>query len=425
MSRLKPTRNSFCNRLQFRIAKQAKGAGKLATGSFFRGYWVSVSTTIAHETSVWTAQAVAAIADQQLPTIPLITAADVHDALPGFQLWDCWPFETPLGATVRFDGWTAWVVMCAPRDVHPDLRHDIARLRLMLERDGAWRDCGYLLPEELNPGSREWAGSTVFDPASGRVTLFYTATGRRGDTGRSFEQRLFQTTGSLEEVGEAIRVTGWSEPVESVAADGKHYVIVNQTVGAPGFIKGFRDPFHFRDPADGVDYLLFTASDAASSSAFNGVIGLTRANGAGFDSWSLLPPLVSANGVNNEMERPVLRVQGERYYIFWSTQRRTFDPAGPSGPNGLYGMVADRLAGPWRPLNGTGLVAPNPAEEPVQTYSWWVMDNLEVAGFIDNWGLKGRSVTEQPDLVVSTFGGVPAPRFRIALEGETAQIVNR
>mgnify|MGYP000045850640 FL=1 len=267
-----------------------------------------------------------------------------------------------------------------------------------------------------------FAASAV-DPATGQVTLFYTATGRRGDTGRSFEQRLFQTSGMLEHVDGLVRVVGWSDPVESVAADGQHYVIVNQSVGQPGFIKGFRDPFHFRDPADGTDYLLFTASDAGSDAAFNGVVGVARASCAGFAEWSLLPPLVSANSVNNEMERPVLRVQDGRYYLFWSTQRRTFDPAGPTGPNGLYGMVADRLSGPWRPLNGTGLVAPNPAQEPVQTYSWWVMDNLEVAGFIDNWGLAGRSLADQPELVVSTFGGVPAPRFRIALDGDSAQIV--
>ena len=414
--------NRLCNRLQFKIPGSTKDSG-LSCFTRFWGYWVSDLATIARETSAWTPAAVAAIADRPLPTIPLVTAADIKDALPGFQLWDCWPFETPEGATVVLSGWTPWVIMCAPRDVHPDLRHDIARLRLMLERDGVWRDCGYLLPDDLNPGSREWAGSTVYDPATGQVTLFYTVTGRREDSGRSFEQRLFQTTGRLEQSDDAIRISGWCPAVESVAADGTHYVIVNQTVGAPGFIKGFRDPFHFRDPADGTDYLLFTASDAGSAEAFNGVVGLARAAGPGFADWSLLPPLVTANGVNNEMERPVLRVQDGRYYLFWSTQRRTFDPSGPTGPNGLYGMVADRLAGPWKPLNGTGLVAPNPEEEPVQTYSWWVMDTLEVAGFIDNWGLKGRSVIEQPELVVSTFGGVPAPRFRIALDGETAQIV--
>ncbi len=287
-----------------------------------------------HGTTVWTRAAVAAIAGQQVRAIPLICAADLHDALPGFQLWDCWTIETPQGATVGLDGWTPWVIMCAPRDLHPDLRHDVARLRLMLERDGVWRDCGYLLPDELNPGSREWAGSTLYDAASGRVTLFYTVTGRRGDSGRSFEQRLFQTSGKLERAGDTIRVTGWSEPVESVAADGRTYVIVNQTVGEPGFIKGFRDPFHFRDPADGADYLLFTASDPASTSSFNGVVGLARAAGPGFSGWTLLPPLVSAAGVNNEMERPVLRVHGGRYYLFWSTQRRTFDPAGRLVPTG-------------------------------------------------------------------------------------------
>lgn len=120
----------------------------------------------------------------------------------------------------------------------------------------------------------------------------------------------------------------------------------------------------------------------------------------------------------------MLRVRDGRYYLFWSTQRRTFDPAGPTGPNGLYGMVAQRLAGPWQPLNGTGLVAPNPPEEPFQTYSWWVMDSLEVVGFIDHWGLQGRSLEDYPELVISQFGGVPAPRFRIALDGETAQIVS-
>jgi len=178
---------------------------------------VPESITISRITSRWLPEQVAAIAQQQVPAIPVIGAADVHDALPGFQLWDCWTFETPQGATVVLDGWTPWVVMCAPRDVQPDLRHDIARLRLMLERDCIWRDCGFLLPEDHNPGPREWAGSTVYDAASGRVTLFYTATGRRGDTGRSFEQRLFQTSGKLELAGDMVRVTDWSEPVESVA----------------------------------------------------------------------------------------------------------------------------------------------------------------------------------------------------------------
>ncbi len=127
--------------------------------------------------------------------------------------------------------------------------------------------------------------------------------------------------------------------------------------------------------------------------------------------------------MNNELERPILRYVDGRYYVFWSTQKKTFAPDGPSGPNGLYGMVSDTLFGPYRPLNGTGLVAPNPAAEPLQTYSWWITDALDVIGFVDLWGLNGRSVDADPSLVAQHFGGVPAPCFRIALSGDRAQIV--
>jgi levansucrase len=376
-----------------------------------------------NKTTRWTARQVAAINSATIPQIPKITASDVRPAIPGLMLWDSWPVQLADGATVEVDGWELWVIMCASRDLHPDDRHDVARLRLAMHRAGEWRDCGYLLPDDLNPGAREWAGSTVYDPATDALTLFYTATGRRGEATRSFEQRLFQTSGRLVVEPGSVSATDWSYPLENIVSDDDHYMIANEAVGRPGFIKGFRDPFHFRDPADGADYLLFTASLKASTSEFNGVIGIARAEGEGLVSWQILPPLLSADEINNEMERPILRFVNGLYYAFWSTQTRTFAPDGPKGPNGLYGMVADTLFGPYRPLNGTGLVAANPLEEPLQSYSWWVTADLEVAGFIDHWGLEGRCLEGNPDLVISQFGGTPAPRFRIALDGDKAHIV--
>jgi levansucrase len=370
--------------------------------------------------SAWLGKHVEQTRRLSIPAIPIIEQRDVKDILPGFQLWDCWPFETPDGRTVSLDGQTPWVIMCAPRDLHPDLRHDVARLRLMLEKDGAWQDCGYLLSEEINPGSREWAGSTVYDAQTGQVTLFFTAAGRPGDKGKSFEQRLFQTHGTLQQDGGRIAVTGWSAATESVVADSVHYMVVNQATGVPGFIKGFRDPFHFRDPLNGRDYLLFTASDPKSSSAFNGIIGI--AEGDDLTGWSLLPALISADGVNNELERPMMRRVNGHYYVFWSTQRKVFSPDVQSGPTGLYGMVADALTGPYRPLNGSGLVAPNPDAEPYQTYSWWVSDTLDVTGFVDLWGLAGKDPAADPSLVAQHFGGVLAPRFRLVLDGDRAHI---
>ena len=63
---------------------------------------------------------------------------------------------------------------------------------------------------------------------------------------------------------------------EAVVADGARYVVVDQEDGEPGFIKAFRDPFPFRDPATGEDYLLFTGSMADSTTDFNGCIGIAR-----------------------------------------------------------------------------------------------------------------------------------------------------
>jgi levansucrase len=373
--------------------------------------------------SRWTAKHVAALGDALIPQIPKISAVDVSSAIPGLMLWDMWPVQHLDGTTVRIDERELWVIMSAPRDLHPDKRHDVARLRLALYDNGNWQDCGFLLPDELNPGAREWAGSTVYNPATQALTLFYTATGRRGEATPSYEQRLFQTTGRLLAEGGSVRAADWSEPHENVVSDDHHYIVAREAAGRPGYIKAFRDPYHFCDPADATDYLLFTASLKSSSSEYNGVVGIARADGRALDTWQILPPLLSADGLNNEMERPVLRIVDGRYYCFWSTQRRTFAPGGPAGPNGLYGMVADSLFGEYRPLNGSGLVAANPLDEPLQSYSWWVTDTLEVAGFIDHWGLEGRALQDNPALVISQFGGTPAPRFSIAVDGDSAHII--
>ncbi len=380
---------------------------------------------IAEVTSQWCPAHVSAIADLAPHAIPLVTRADVAPIIPGLDLWDLWPVQLIDGSTAQFDGATVWMILSAPLIPDPDKRHDMARIRLATLKDGAWADCGNLLPDGFNIGSREWAGTALYDPATRGLTLFYTAAGYKGEASSSFAQRLFQTTGQLVVENGIAKVSGWSPLEESFASDGEHYVIVNQAEGVPGFIKGFRDPAHFRDPVSGEDYLFFTGSLKQAQSDWNGVIGVARARGGNHDNWELLPPLVSADGLNNELERPVMIHRDGLYYIFWSTQRKVFAPDGPSGPNGLYGMVADSLFGPYRPLNGTGLVAANPDAAPFQTYSWWVTNDLTVHGFVDLIDVAGLSdVVDDPAWRRAHFGGVPSPVFRITLDGDRAFVDN-
>jgi levansucrase len=85
-------------------------------------------------------------------------------------------------------------------------------------------------------------------------------------------------------------------------------------------------------------------------------------------------------------------------------------------------MVASSVAGPWEPLNGSGLVAANPEEAPFQAYSWWVDAELNVWGFVDYPACTPDTRRDDPAWRRARFGGTPAPVFRLALEADKAFI---
>lgn len=373
--------------------------------------------------TAWTPAHIHALTVDARHTIAPIRASDVARVSDAIDIWDSWPVQTRDGAVASFEGRELWMALSAPYARDIQLRHHCARIRL-LERDGrAWRDCGNLFADGFTPGSREWAGSAVYDPETQSVTVYFTAAGRRGGATSTFEQRLFQTTGRLARTHDGWTGREWRAPVECVRADDQWYVRVVQAEGKPGEIKAFRDPAYFRDPVDGAEYLFFTASLPQSTSAFNGAIGVARAARNGATGWTLQAPVITADRLNNELERPHVVVSGGLYYVFWSTQQCVFAPDGPQGPNGLYGMVAREVLGPYTPLNGSGLVAANPASEPFQSYSWWVLNTLDVVSFIDFWGLEGRDAASDPALARRHFGGTFAPRFSLRLDGARAEIV--
>lgn len=371
-------------------------------------------------TTAWSARAVTAIADNPVQVTPLIDAAGVAPILPGLDLWDYWPLQERDGRTAAIAGGTLYMLLSAPRLPDPDQRHAVARIRLMHQSASGWRDLGNALPDGFAPGSREWSGSAIISADHRRVTLYFTAAGHRGEAAPSFDQRLFETSATLVIETGVPRLTDWTSPVESLASDGHIYANEMAGGGAIGTIKAFRDPAWFCDPADGAEHLVFSGSLAQSSSPWNGAVGLARRDGGG-GQWRLRPPIITADGINNELERPHVIHHQDSYYCFWSTQARVFAPPGPAGPTGLYGMVANRLEGAWTPLNSTGLVFANPPAAPVQAYSWLVLADLSVISFIDRPGLAGEP--DDPSLARRHFGGTPAAPLRLALAGDRAHLV--
>jgi levansucrase len=423
---------SSCKRLLTSFAIVLINASQLMRGSvLFKKSVNSLSQTIPERWPVsrWLASDVAAIDPSIMPCAPTITAEQAAPILDGVYLWDVWPVQLDDGIVPTVAGGQLWVVMSAPDNGDPDSRHSIARWRLFLVKDNIWQDCGLIFPDGLTPGSREWSGSVRLNPDTNRVTAWLTAAGRRGDVEKSVEQRLFVTQGTLDLSGPHPVVTDWSTPVEAVAPDHEAYIDTALDQGPPGRINGFRDPYWFRDPADGQGYILFTASKPNAGHSHTGLIGIAMANDVdGAGAYTLLPPLIDATGTSNELERAHMFVKDGLYYLFWSTQRTMFaDGTGfaegtGSAPSGLYGMVAQTLFGPYQPLNGTGLVLANPPQEPKQAYCWQILPNGDVYSFVDHWGLNGRSLQDHPELYVSQFGGTIAPILKIEIDGYQTRV---
>ena len=216
-------------------------------------------------------------------------------------------------------------------------------------------------------------------------------------------------------------MVGPPPPIIVVRPDPALYMPTSGEGGGIGTIKAFRDPAYFCDTADMSHYLFFAGSLAGSASPFNGVVGFAHAPADHPEDWTLQPPLIVADGLNNELERPHMIRHAGLYYLFWSTQRRRF-AAGVAAPTGLYGMVADGMAGPWRPLNDSGLVAANPPEAPMQAYCWWVTGEGEVTSFVDYRGVAGPDQPTDAGERRAVFGGTPAPWFALDFDGDRVTI---
>jgi levansucrase len=370
--------------------------------------------------TAWTRAQFDARHADSIDELPVIDDEDVVPVADGIDIWDSWPIRNVDGSIADVCGHVVWVALAAPAVGDPGLRHDIAEHRaFMLDDDDSFVDLGPLFPAGAPLGSRQWAGSTVLD--GGRMTAFYTA------AGPGFRQRLAAATATLECVNGSPRFVDWSDHVEILQPDPARYDTADQTSGEPGFIKAFRDPFPFVDSASGEQYLFFTGSlsPASSDTDFNGAVGVARRGGDALDDWELLDPVITADGVNNELERPHVVVHDGLYYLFISTQSRTFHPD-LTAPTGLYGFVANAVLGPYRPLNGHGTVFVNPSSRPRQTYSWLVLNDLSVVGFVDAYGFDADTdelvLTDRRDARRAEFGGTFSPTVHVRLDGDHARL---
>ena len=405
-------------------------------------------------------------------------------------VWDTWTLTDEHANQISYKGWEVIFSLVAdPAAGYTfDDRHVNARMGFFYRRagipadqrpaNGGWIYGGHVFPDgaaatlfedQSFSTVTEWSGSTRFF-SGGRLKIFYTAVAfYRDATGQEVQPadpRIAMTEARLHANHHGVWISGASRQHELLVPDGAFY----QTREQNPFVN-FRDPFTFEDPRfPGRTFMVFegntggargavpcTAEDlgyregeplaedpatvTAEGANFQMAnVGLAVAENRSLTRWRFLPPILSANCVNDQTERPQIYIQDGKYYLFTISHRHTFargpgvDSEDPrfwymDGPDGVYGFVGDGVRSDYQPLNqGSGLALGNPTNlnfpigtpavpDPNQTahafqaYSHYVMPDGLVESFIDAIG--------NPDV---RRGGTLAPTTRLEISGDTAVV---
>ncbi|WP_152039841.1 glycoside hydrolase family 68 protein [Salinigranum salinum] len=390
------------------------------------------------DTTAWTREHAHGIERTDDNTAPIIyPPAEKTD--PDNHIWDTWLLRTPGGEIAEVNGYRVIVALSAPNDLLPGKRHDVATHRFYYSTDGRqWTPGGRVFGDTDPLGSRQWAGSAIYDPSTGAVSLYYTAAGSRGEDELSYTQRLAVAHGGSLVVDEDDGVSFEGPWTHDTLArpDGEWYEREEQS---RGMIYTFRDPWYFEDPETGEAYVLFEGNTPVPEGSeacdgdpvqqeFNGSVGIARAAHDEPTACELLPPLIDGVCVNQELERPHVVYRDGTYYLFIASHKHTFAP-GLDGYDALYGFAADALFGEYEPLNGSGLVLTNPANAPFQAYSWLAYghrDEILVTSFFNYYDYDRPSLDDvglfpEPEQF-RRFGGTLAPTVRLGVDGHETWI---
>jgi levansucrase len=390
----------------------------------------------APDTPRWTREQAARI-ERTADTVAPVVYPPAEPVDPDHHIWDTWLVRERDGSVADVGGYRVVVSLTAPSHLLPGKRHDVATLRLYYSADGReWHHGGPVFPASETLGSRQWAGSALYE--DGALYVYYTAAGARDETDLTYTQRIVLADGGrLVADADGVHVSGPFDHRVLLEPDGEWYETEAQS---RGMIYTFRDPWFFEDPADGETYLLFEANTPvpegsdrcggdAAQQEFNGSVGIAHSPDGDPTDFELRPPLLEGVCVNQELERPHVVVQDGRYYLFVSSHMHTFAP-GLEGFDALYGFVADSLRGDYRPLNDSGLVVTNPANAPFQAYSWLAYGHREevlVTSFFNYYDFDRPSLDDVALLPESEqrrrFGGTLAPTVRVGVDGDRTRIL--
>lgn len=431
----------------------------------------------ANFTSKWTradakqimAQSNANVAAGQNSMSPNVTMPEIPKDFPAMNddvwVWDTWSLTDENANQISYKGWDVIFSLVADRHAGYgfDQRHWNARIGYFFRKTNAdpakdkWNYGGHLFLDNTSIGNTEWSGSARLMQGN-QVNVFYTATTfydvaerNAGGGGIAPDAVIAKALGNIHADKDGVTFDGF-EHTKLLEPDGVMYQNKAQN---PGF--AFRDPYTFADPAHpGKTFMVFEGNTGGSRGEYkckdedlgyragdphaentNTVntttgswfqtanVGLAVADNKDLTKWSSLPPILSANCVNDQTERPQIFVQNEngqnKYYLFTISHQFTYAD-GMRGPDGVYGFVGNGVRSDFQPVNNSGLALGSPTDlnmpanapegpdprqngRQFQAYSHYVQPGGLVQSFIDNVeGVRGGSLS--PTVKMNFQGGV-------------------
>lgn len=430
-------------------------------------------------TSKWTradakqimAQSSTSVTPGQNSMSPNVTMPEIPQDFPAMNddvwVWDTWSLTDENANQISYKGWDVIFSLVADRHAGYgfDQRHWNARIGYFFRKTNAdpakdkWNYGGHLFLDNTSVGNTEWSGSTRLMQGN-HVNVFYTATTfydvaerNAGGGGIAPDAVIAKALGNIHADKNGVSFDGF-EHTKLLEPDGVMYQNKAQN---PGF--AFRDPYTFADPAHpGKTFMVFEGNTggqrgdykctdqdlgyqpgdtrAESANTVNTTtgawfqtanVGLAVADNKDLTKWHFLPPILSANCVNDQTERPQIFIQSEggknKYYLFTISHQFTYAD-GMRGPDGVYGFVGDGVRSDYQPMNNSGLTLASPTDlnmpanapegpdprqngRQFQAYSHYVQPGGLVQSFIDNVdGVRGGSLS--PTVKINFRNGVSA-----------------
>jgi levansucrase len=370
-------------------------------------------------------------------------------------VWDSWPLQNPDGTVAEYKGYHIVFAMSGS-----------SQLYLFYQKIGetsinSWQNAGRVFAgenlsnssdEHLKNQNQEWSGSAY--KIGNEVRLFYTGVDTEHPDGHTGNEQVLTTAKiDIDASYSGLEVSDIEDHKSIFSGDGKMYQNFSQFQNGSGDNHCLRDPHYVED--NGRKYLVFEGNtgtadgyqeyrsiynkayyggdDSYFKSSKNSLIARTdrdsviKANAAigiiglndDYTLKTVMKPLVTANLVTDEIERPnVVKING-KWYLFTITKGYTQRVDGfPSDNTYMLGYVSDNLTGPYKPLNKTGLVLVGNEgfNSRTYTYAYYGMpvssgsNNLLITSYMTN---RGISSTEH-----TTF----APSFLLTVNGDQTRV---